>query len=78
VILFNGTCTADTFWSKVITVNPSPVVTITGPNAFCTGGTIVLTGSSGGSSQWYQDGVAIPLATSNTYTVSINRYIQHD
>ena len=70
VILNNGTCTPDTFWSKVITVNPSPVVTITGPNAFCTGGTIVLTGSSGGSSQWYQDGIAIPFATTNTYTVS--------
>lgn len=46
-----------------------PVVTISGSTVVCAGQTITpLVGSSGGTSQWYRNGVFIPGATSNTYT----------
>ncbi|MBL7764722.1 MAG: T9SS type A sorting domain-containing protein [Chitinophagaceae bacterium] len=70
VILNNGTCTPDTFWSQVINVKTTPVVTITGNNGFCPGQSITLTGSAGGSSQWYLNGSPILAATTNTYTTN--------
>jgi hypothetical protein len=53
-----------------VTVNPLPVVTLSGSNTFCAGGSSTLTGTSGGTSQWYQNGVAIPGATNNTYVAT--------
>jgi hypothetical protein len=53
-----------------VTVNSRPVVTLSGNNSFCAGGSTLLTGSSGGTSQWYRNGVIIPGATSNTYSAT--------
>jgi hypothetical protein len=54
-----------------VTVNPRPVVIISGNSSFCAGGSTLLTGSTGGTSQWYRNGVIIPGATSNTYTATL-------
>ncbi|HLP49547.1 MAG TPA: T9SS type A sorting domain-containing protein [Chitinophagales bacterium] len=70
VLLDYGGCAPDTFWSKAVRVNAVPVVTISGFNGICPGGSVTLTGTSGGTSQWYVDGNLIPLANSNTYTTS--------
>lgn len=53
-----------------LVVNTLPVVSISGSSTFCTGGSTTLTGSSGGSSQWYLNGLAIPGATSNVYVAT--------
>ncbi|HEY6162325.1 MAG TPA: T9SS type A sorting domain-containing protein [Bacteroidia bacterium] len=44
-----------------------PVVTLSGNNTICANDSTLLTGTSGGTSQWYFNGVAINGATSNTY-----------
>jgi GEVED domain/Secretion system C-terminal sorting domain len=54
-----------------LTVNPLPVVAISGTSSICAGGSTLLTGTSGGTSQWYRNGVLIPSATSNTYTATL-------
>lgn len=46
-----------------------PNVGLSGPTVFCTGTTITLTGSSGGTSQWYLNGAAISGETTNTIVV---------
>ena len=53
-----------------------PNVSLTPANdtSYCVGDSILLTGSSGGSSQWYMDGAIIPGATSNMYYVSMEGY----
>ena len=53
--------------SVTLTVNPLPTVALSGNNTICAGDSTLLTGTSGGTSQWYFNGVAIPGATSNTY-----------
>jgi hypothetical protein len=53
-----------------ITVNNLPVVALSGNSTICAGDSTLLTGSSGGSSQWYLNGVAIPGATTNQYYAS--------
>jgi len=70
VLLWNGTCTADTIWSKSIFVKNTPTVTISGNAAFCQGDSTLLTGSTGGSSQWYFNGALLPGATGNTLFAS--------
>ena len=56
---------------KNIVVGSVPVVTITGSGtAICPGQTVSLLGSSGGSSQWYKNGVAISGANTNSYVVT--------
>lgn len=59
-----------------ITINTVPVVVLNPATdtVFCTNDSIQLTGSSGGSSQWYLNGVAIAGATSNTIWVSTPGY----
>ncbi|MFN8712117.1 MAG: GEVED domain-containing protein [Bacteroidota bacterium] len=54
-----------------VTVNALPSVSITGTSSICAGGSSVLTGSSGGTSQWYLNGSPIATATSNTYTATL-------
>lgn len=44
-----------------VSISPSGVASI------CTGGSVTLTGSMGGTSVWYKDGVALPGPHSNTY-----------
>ncbi|MFN5182294.1 MAG: T9SS type A sorting domain-containing protein [Bacteroidota bacterium] len=61
-------------WSEEIVVSQlnSPTVNISSPQglAFCANSSITLTGTSGGSSQWYQNGSPISGATTNTLTVT--------
>ena len=70
VLLHYGDCTPDTFWTQNIRVNAVPVVTLSGSGNLCPGGAILLTGTSGGTSQWYQDGALISGANSNAYSAS--------
>ena len=73
---FTDLCGADTLsTSIVIQQNPLPIVNITGASSFCEGGSVQLTGSGGGTSQWYKNGIAIPGATSSTFiTNSVGSY----
>ena len=58
----------DTVYSYVIQVQNIPVVALSGFSVVCSGDSVTLTGSSGGTSQWYMNGVLIPGATTNTYS----------
>lgn len=58
----------DTVFSYTVQVNNVPIVTLSGFSTVCSGDSITLTGSSGGTSQWYMNGVLIPGATTNTYS----------
>lgn len=71
--MFTDLCGVDSLTSSVTVVqNPKPVVllTLNGSSSFCSGGSVLITGSSGGTSQWYKNGIAIPGATSNTYSAT--------
>ncbi len=70
VQLYNGAVAKSTIKTYTINVNTSPVVSISGSALLCPGGTVTLTASGGGSSQWYSGGVAVPGATLNTFTTS--------
>lgn len=54
-----------------VTVNTLPIVNISGGTSICAGSAITLTGTSGGTSQWYLNGVIISGATTNTYLASL-------
>lgn len=55
---------------KNIFILSTPSVAITGNTVACSGQTLQLVGSSGGTSQWYKNGVLISGATTNSYIVS--------
>ncbi|MEI6764955.1 MAG: T9SS type A sorting domain-containing protein [Bacteroidota bacterium] len=67
VLLDDGYCTPDTAYTVNIRVNPLPNVGLSGNTSLCPGGSLLLTGSSGGTSQWYFNGILIPGASSHTY-----------
>lgn len=67
--LNNGTV-QDTVMTYTLVVNNIPNVSLSGITNLCPNDTITLTGSSGGSSQWYMNGAAIVGATTNTLQVS--------
>ncbi|MCU0432404.1 MAG: T9SS type A sorting domain-containing protein [Bacteroidia bacterium] len=69
VVLDNG-AVADTAFQFTVVVQNAPVVTLSGTPTVCPNGTTTLTGSSGGSSQWYYNGVALSSATINSITVA--------
>lgn len=48
----------------------APVVNISGSSTVCAGQSVTLSASSGGTSQWYRNGVLIQGATSNTFLAS--------
>jgi hypothetical protein len=60
----NGCVNSD---SLILTINPLPTVALSGNNLVCSGDSVMLTGTSGGTSQWYLNGNPIVGATSNTY-----------
>jgi hypothetical protein len=53
-----------------LTINPLPIVALSGSTKLCPAGTIMLSGTGGGTRQWYQNGVAIAGATNTTYSVT--------
>jgi hypothetical protein len=63
-----GTDTVST--SFAVQQNPLPIVNVSGSAIYCTGTPVTLTGSSGGSSQWYLNGAPISGETSNTLSAS--------
>lgn len=69
VVLNNG-IVADTAFQFTVDVINTPIVLLSGATAICPNSTVTLTGSSGGSSQWYYNGVALSSATTNSITVS--------
>lgn len=66
-VLGNNSMCLDTLFSKKVIIKNLPTVTITGNSYLCGTSSTLLTGSSGGSSQWYQNGSPITGATTNTY-----------
>lgn len=51
-----------------ITLNSQPpVLTASGPLAFCEGGHVILSSSAATGNQWYKDGGVIPGATAQSY-----------
>lgn len=77
-LLSNATCTAPTISNvSALTVNVLPTASIaTTVTAIQAGQNTVLTATTtpatGLNITWYKDGVLIPGATSNTYTVTVN------
>ena len=50
---------------------PASVITPGGPTTFCTGGSVLLVASGGGTAyQWYNNGVPIFTGTGSTYTAT--------
>jgi hypothetical protein len=63
----NGTSNATTV---NVAPNPTPTITAGGSTTICTGGSVVLTASTGSTYQWKLNGVNITGATSSTYTAT--------
>ena len=67
----NGCTTTSAPFTLVVNPQVVPVITATGLPAFCPGGNVLLTASSGlGNYQWALNGVAIASATTATYTAT--------
>lgn len=65
-------CGTDTLGNSItVQEHNLPVVAVTGSAAYCTGDSTVLTGTSGGTSQWYLDGAPIAGATTSTFAVTV-------
>lgn len=56
--------------SYTVTINTTPVVAITGNPNLCPGATNILTGTSGGTRQWYMNGTLLPGETATTYAAT--------
>lgn len=69
VVTWNG-FVGDTIYSYTINVLNIPSVTLSGSSVSCGGDSVLLTGSSGGTSQWYFNGAPIVGATTNSFTTN--------
>ena len=70
-VIISDACGTDSSGTGIdVTMNNLPVVTLSGNTTICAGDSTTLTGSSGGTSQWYMNGQPIAGATSNTYNAS--------
>ncbi len=49
---------------------PTPTISANGPTTFCQGGSVILTSSSGSSSQWYLNGSPLPGGLSRVLSIS--------
>jgi hypothetical protein len=71
-VWISDACGADSTTAGIdITVNNLPSVSLSGTPSFCSGSSTLLTGTSGGTSQWYRDGSIIPGATANTHAANL-------
>jgi hypothetical protein len=71
--VFSDNCGLDSLpTSLTIQQLALPIVNLSGGAGFCSGGSVTLMGSGGGSSQWYLNGILINGATSATYTASVS------
>ncbi len=67
----NGTSTGFTVSQANTVVNGANIgnaITYSGPTSFCNNLSLTLTAPSGGSYEWYKNGVTIPGANQDTYT----------
>ena len=71
----NATGCKATSAAKVITVNPLPVATITAPiTSFCTGGSALLTASTGASYKWFNGTIVLPTITGTHTAIAAGSY----
>ncbi len=70
---FNGICSKDT--TIVITILPSPVVTVNSPNPVCPGDSVTLTASGGGTYHWSTGSndsiLVVDPSITTTYSVTV-------
>jgi PKD repeat protein len=74
VVLRNACNPSDTVFTTALRVNNIPVVNLTPgqDTIMCFADTLNVTGTSGGTSQWYQDGLPISGANTNQYAVTVS------
>ena len=72
LVTSSGGCTGSASVTITVVTNPTPVITPGGPLAFCAGGSVNLSETSGTASfyQWYAAGSPIAGATNSTYNAS--------
>lgn len=74
-VIVTGDCGSITSAAALLTVNvipATPVITTSGVNTFCQGGSVTLTSSATSGNQWFKDGVAIVGATGQNYIATIS------
>ncbi len=78
LVTSSGGCTGSASVTITVVTNPIPVITPGGPLAFCAGGSVNLSETSGTASfyQWYAAGSPIAGATNSTYNVQPHFYVQ--
>jgi hypothetical protein len=72
VVVSNGNGCSGTSAQTTVTIspNPTPTITASGSTSICTGGSVVLTSSTGSTYQWKLNGININGATSPSYTAT--------
>lgn len=69
----NG-CIVSSSIVNVIAINASNMITVTGTNAFCEGGSTILTSYFANGNQWYRNNVALSGQIQSTLTVTQQGY----